>query len=146
METNVTYKNFKSDYPFVYKMVLHMLDGYGINTDEYYYKYLNDEYDLSEAVFAVFGVIGYELTLELICNWILSTILTEDYIHVLHYKKRTKENMNQISMIIRDTFFVHELEFLSLVVNVHWKKDLDALGYLTTESYKLYENTSIAIQ
>ncbi|CAB4154792.1 hypothetical protein UFOVP648_32, partial [uncultured Caudovirales phage] len=35
METNVTYKNFKSDYPFVYKMVLHMLDGYGINTDEY---------------------------------------------------------------------------------------------------------------
>jgi hypothetical protein len=93
----------------------------------------------------VFGVINQELTLELIINWCLSTILTKDYNHVLLFKRKTKENLNEISMIIRDTFFINELEFLSLVVNIIWQSDLNEFGKISYDNFILYENCSLKL-
>jgi hypothetical protein len=143
LQPNITYENFKIQYPIVYEMLLDMLNAYGISTDEHYYKYLNKEYDLSDVMFNVFGVIGIELSLELIVNWCLSTILTKDYNHVLKFKRKTKENMNEISNIIRDTFFINELEFLSIVVNILWKEDLNNLGQITDENFDMYKQCSL---
>lgn len=140
MQPNITYENFKSDYPIVYEMLLSMLDAYGISTDIHYYKYLNSEYNLDDCMLRVFGVINIELSLELIINWILSTILTKEYKHVLEFKRKTKENMNEISIIINDTFFMNEIEFLSIVVNIIWKNDLNKFGYITDESFEYYKN------
>ena len=143
LQPNITYENFKIQYPIVYEMLLDMLNVYGISIDEHYYTYLNKEYDLSDVMFNVFGVIGIELSLELIINWILSTILTKDYNHVLKFKRKTKENMNEISNIIRDTFFLNELEFLSIVVNILWKEDLNQFGKITDENFDMYKQCSL---
>jgi hypothetical protein len=143
LQPNVTYINFKSDYPIVYQMLLDMLNVYGISIDEHYYIYLNKEYDLSDAMLKVFGVINQKLSLELLINWILSTILTKDYNHVLEFKRKTKENMNEISMVINDTFFINELEFLSLVVNIIWKEDLNQFGKITDDNFEYYKNCKL---
>lgn len=140
MQPNVTYEKFKSDYPIVYDMLLSMLDVYGVSIDSHYYSYINKEYDLSEVMLSVFGVIKIELSLELIVNWCLSTILSKDYNHVLQFKRKTQENMNEISMIIRETFFINELEFLSLVLNIIWKNDLDNFGHIKDENFEYYKN------
>ena len=92
---------------------------------------------------SVFGVIGIELSLELIINWLLSTILTKDYNYVLNFKTKTKKNMNEISMIIKETFFISELEFLSLVVNIIWKEDLNQFGKITDDNFEYYKNCRI---
>ena len=138
MQPNVTYENFKIQFPIVYDMLLSMLNSYGISTDEHYYSYLNKEYDLSDAMLQVFGVINIELSLELIINWILSTILTKDYNYVLNFKRKTKENYNTISEIINNTFFITELEFLALVVNIIWKSDLNEFGRISDENFEYY--------
>jgi hypothetical protein len=124
-------------------MLLSMLSSYGISIDEHYYSYLNKEYDLSDVMLAVFGVINIELSLELIINWCLSTILSKDYNYVLDFKIKNKDNMNEISNIINDTFFINELEFLSLVVNIIWKNDLDKLGYITDDNFDIYKNCKL---
>jgi len=124
-------------------MLLDMLNAYGISIDEHYYTYLNKEYDLSDAMLKVFGVINQKLSLELLINWILSTILTKDYNHVLEFKIKTKENMNEISMVINDTFFINELEFLSLVVNIIWKNDLDNFAYISAENFEYYKTCKL---
>jgi hypothetical protein len=146
MQPNITYETFKSDYPVVYDMLLSMLDAYGISIDEHYYSYLNSEFDLSDVMLKVFGVINQELSLELIINWCLSSILTYDYNHILNFKRKTKENLNQISMVIRDTFFISELEFLSLVVNIIWKEDLNQYGYITAENFEYYNNCTLKLE
>jgi hypothetical protein len=143
LQPNVTYEVFKSNYPVLYSMLLDMLHQYGISIDEHYYSYINKEYDLSEVMLSVFGVIGIELSLELIINWLLSTILTKDYNHVLQFKRKTKENMNEISNIIKDTFFVNELEFLSLVLNIIWKNDLDNFGHIKDDNFEYYKNCKL---
>jgi len=143
LQPNVTYENFKSDYPIVYDMLLSMLNSYGICIDEHLYTYLNKEYDLSQVMLQVFGVINIELSLELIINWCLSTILTKDYNYVLNFKRKTKENMNEISMVINDTFFINELEFLSLVVNIIWKEDLNQFGKISDENFEYYKNCKL---
>jgi hypothetical protein len=124
-------------------MLLSMLNSYGISIDEHYYSYINKEYDLSEVMLSVFGVIGIELSLELIVNWCLSTILSKDYNHVLEFKTKSKENMNEISNIIKDTFFINELEFLSLVVNIIWKEDLNQFGKISDENFDIYKNCKL---
>jgi hypothetical protein len=138
MQPNISYEVLQSDYPVVYSMLLSMLNSYGISTDEHYYSYLNKEYNLSDAMLQVFGVINIDLSLELIINWLLSTILTKDYNHVLKFKRKTKENMNEISMIINETFFINELEFLALVVNIIWKSDLNEFGKISDENFEYY--------
>jgi hypothetical protein len=143
MQPNVSYEVFKSDYPVVYSMLLDMLHQYGISTDEHLYKYLNSEYDLSQVMLTVFGVIGIELSLELIINWILSTILTKDYNYVLNFKRKTKENYNTISEIINNTFFITELEFLALVVNIIWKSDLNEFGKISDENFEYYKTCKL---
>lgn len=143
LQPNVTYEVFKTDYPIVYDMLLSMLNAYGISTDEHYYSFINKEYDLSEVMLQVFGVINIDLSLELIINWILSTILSKDYQHVLQFKRKTKENMNEISMIINDTFFINELEFLSLVVNIIWKEDLNQYGEIKDDNFNMYKNCKL---
>jgi len=143
LQPNVTYENFKIQYPIVYDMLLSMLNSYGVSTDEHYYTYINKEYDLSDVMLQVFGVINIELSLELIINWLLSTILTKDYNYVLNFKRKTKENMNEISMVINDTFFINELEFLSLVVNIIWKEDLNQYGKITDENFEYYKNCKL---
>lgn len=143
LQPNVTYEVFKTDYPIVYDMLLSMLNAYGVSCDEHYYSFLNKEYDLSEVMLQVFGVINIDLSLELIINWLLSTILTKDYNHVLQFKRKTKENMNEISMIINDTFFVNELEFLSLVVNIIWKEDLNQYGHIKDDNFDMYKNCTL---
>jgi hypothetical protein len=145
MQPNVTYENFKSDYPIVYEMLLDILNAYGISIDEHYYSYLNSEYDLNQPMLIVFGVINQELSLELIVNWCLSTLLTRDYEHILKAKKKSKENYNTISEIIRETFFINELEFLSLVVNIIWKEDLNQLGHITNENFEYYNNCTLKL-
>lgn len=145
MQPNVTYENFKIQYPLLYEMLLSMLDAYGISCDEFYYTYLNSEYDLSDAMLKVFGVINIDLSLELIVNWCLSTILTKDYHHILQVKKKTKENYSILSDIIIETFFVSELEFLSLVVNIIWKSDLNEFGKISDDNFILYENCSLKL-
>lgn len=146
LQPNVTYYNFKLSYPLIYEMLLDILHQYNVSIDEYYYSYLNSEYDLSDAMLKVFGVINQELSLELIINWCLSTILTKDYNHVLQFKRKTKENMNEISMVIRDTFFVNELEFLSIVVNILWKEDLNQYGYISAENFDMYNNCALRLE
>jgi hypothetical protein len=143
LQPNVTYEVFKTDYPIVYDMLLSMLNTYGISTDEHYYSFLKKEYDLSDIMLQVFGVINIDLSLELIINWLLSTILTKDYNHVLQFKRKTKENMNEISMIINDTFFINELEFLSLVVNIIWKEDLNEFGHIKDDNFNMYKNCKL---
>ena len=140
------YEEFKDNYPIVYEMLLDMLNKYGISTDEFYYKYLNAEYDLSDVMLSVFGVINQELSLELIINWSLSTLATKDYEHILQAKRKTKENYNTLSEVIRETFFTSELEFLSLVVNIIWKHDLNTYGYITNENFILYNNCSLRLE
>lgn len=146
MQPNVTYENFKSDYPVVYEMLLDMLNVYGVCIDEHFYKYLNKEYDLSDAMLKVFGVINIEISLELIINWCLSTILTKDYEYILQTKNKTKEKYNTISEIIRETFFTSELEFLSLVVNILWKNDLNEYGYISAENFEYYNNCALRLE
>jgi hypothetical protein len=143
LQPNVTYEVFKTDYPIVYDMLLSMLNTYGISTDEHYYSFLKKEYDLSDIMLQVFGVINIDLSLELIINWLLSTILTKDYNHVLQFKRKTQENMNEISMIINDTFFINELEFLSLVVNIIWKEDLNQYGHIKDDNFDMYKNCKL---
>jgi hypothetical protein len=143
MQPNVTYENFKIQYPIVYDMLLSMLNSYGISTDEHYYSYLNKEYNLSDAMLQVFGVINIELSLELIINWILSTILTKDYNYVLNFKRKTKENYNTISEIINNTFFITELEFLALVVNIIWKEDLNQFAKISDENFEYYKTCKL---
>lgn len=143
LQPNVTYVQFQSNFPIIYDMLLSMLSSYGISIDEHYYSYLNKEYDLSDVMLAVFGVINIELSLELIINWCLSTILSKDYNYVLDFKIKNKDNMNEISNIINDTFFINELEFLSLVVNIIWKNDLDKLGYITDDNFDIYKNCKL---
>lgn len=143
MQPNISYDEFKSNYPIVYEILLSMLNSYRISTDEHYYSFLNKEYDLSDIMLQVFGVINIDLSLELIINWILSTILTKDYNHVLQFKRKTKENMNEISMVILETFFVNELDFLSLVVNILWKSDLNEFGYITEENFEYYKTCKL---
>ena len=145
MQPNVTYENFKSDYPIVYDMLLSMLDAFGISIDSHYYNFLNKEYDLSHVMLSVFGVINIELSLELIVNWCLSTILTKDYHNILQVKKKTKENYSILSDIIIETFFISELEFLSLVVNIIWKSDLNEFGKISDDNFILYENCSLKL-
>ena len=139
------YEEFKVNYPIVYEMLLSMLNAYGISTDEFYYKYLNAEYDLNDAMLKVFGVLNQELSLELIINWCLSTIATKDYEHILQAKRKSKENYNILSEVIRETFFLNELEFLSLVVNILWKHDLNEYGYITHENFILYNNCTLIL-
>jgi hypothetical protein len=143
MQPNISYEILQSDYPVVYAMLLDMLQQYNISTDVHYYKYLNKEYQMSDVMLSVFGVIGIELSLELIINWCLSTILTKDYNYVLDFKIKNKDNMNEISMIINDTFFINELEFLSLVVNIIWKEDLNQFGKITDENFDIYKNCKL---
>jgi hypothetical protein len=146
LQPNVTYEVFKTDFPIVYDMLLSMLNTYGISTDEHYYSFLNKEYDLSQVMLQVFGVINIDLSLQLIINWLLSTILTKDYNHVLQFKRKTKENMNEISMIINDTFFINELEFLSLVVNIIWKEDLNEFGHIKDDNFNMYKNCTLNLE
>lgn len=143
MQPNISYEILQSDYPVVYAMLLDMLQQYNISTDVHYYKYLNKEYQMSDVMLSVFGVIGIELSLELIINWCLSTILTKDYNYVLDFKIKNKDNMNEISNIINDTFFINELEFLSLVVNIIWKEDLNQFGKITDENFDIYKNCKL---
>ena len=143
LQPNVTYEVFKTDYPIVYDMLLSMLNAYGISIDSHYYSFLNKEYVMSDVMFQVFGVINIDLSLELIINWCLSTILSKDYNHVLQFKRKTQENMNEISMIINDTFFINELEFLSLVVNIIWKEDLNEFGYISADNFDMYKNCKL---
>jgi len=145
MQPNVSYEILQSDYPVLYDMLLSMLNAYGISIDEHYYSYLNSEYDLSDAMLKVFGVINIDLSLELIVNWCLSTILTKDYEFVLNFKRKTKENYSILSDIIIETFFVSELEFLSLVVNIIWKEDLNQLGHITNENFEYYNNCTLKL-
>jgi hypothetical protein len=139
------YEDFKTNHPLVYEMLLSMLNTYGISTDEFYYKYLNAEYDLSDVMLSVFGVINQELSLELIINWCLSTIATKDYEHILQVKKKSKQTYNTLSEIIRETFFISELEFLSLLVNIIWKEDLNQYGYITSDNFELYNKCKLIL-
>ena len=143
LQPNISYEVLQSNYPILYDMLLDMLQQYNVSTDVHYYKYLNKEYDLSDIMLQVFGVINIDLSLELIINWCLSTILSKDYNHVLQFKRKTQENMNEISMIINDTFFVNELEFLSLVVNIIWKEDLNEFGYISADNFDMYKNCKL---
>jgi hypothetical protein len=51
--------------------------------------------------------------------------------------------MNEISMIINDTFFINELEFLSLVVNIIWKEDLNQYGHIKDDNFDMYKNCTL---
>lgn len=140
------YEDFKVQYPVLYDMVIHLFSLYGINTNEHFYKYLNAEYDLSDCMLKVFGIINQELSLELLINWVLSTILTREYEYVLQFKRKTKDNYQILDNVFKETFFVSEIEFLSLVVNIIWKNDLDNYGYITAENFDMYNNCILRLE
>lgn len=139
----INYDKLQSDYPILYEMLLSMLENYQICTDPYFYVYLNKEYDLSEVMITVFGVVNIPLTFDLIINWCISTIQSTEYEYLFNINKKTKENYKTISNVIRDTFFVNELEFLSLVVNIIWKNDLNQFGYIKESSFEFYKNCKL---
>jgi hypothetical protein len=142
----ISYEQFKEEYPILDEMLLHLLSLYGISIDAYFYKYLNAEYNLSDVMLKVFGVINIELSLELIMNWLLSTILTKDYEFVLQFKRKSKENYQILDNVFKETFFVSEIEFLSLVVNIIWKHDLNEYGYITSDNFELYNNCTLRLE
>lgn len=142
----ISYEQFKEEYPILDEMLLHLLSLYGISIDAYFYKYLNAEYNLSDVMLKVFGVVNIELSLELLMNWLLSTILTKDYEFVLQFKRKSKENYQILDNVFKETFFVSEMEFLSLVVNIIWKNDLNQYGYITSDNFELYNNCTLRLE
>jgi hypothetical protein len=141
-----SYDDFKQEYPILDEMLLHLLSLYGISTDVHFYKYLNAEYNLNDVMLKVFGIIGHELSVELLMNWLLSSILTKDYEHVLQFKRKTKDNYQVLDNVFKETFFVSEIEFLSLVVNIVWKEDLNEFGYITDDNFQLYNNCILRLE
>lgn len=134
----ITVEILKSDYRLVYDLIILELKAHGICVDEYYYIYLNSEYDLTPIMHSCFGVYGFDLTLDIIVQWVLATSLTTEFIRIFEMTQDTPHNRFIISNLIEETFFVREIELLNLI-NFIWQEDIVRYGYVTETNFNLYK-------